>query len=296
MNDMNQLQTAHFVSAISLKRHSRCLAIKTKLFILIYVLLGSLYVLAQMVPMTGESEKLLDAYRQGEANNCGSVATTKLVSALFGVAPSSGPFSAILQPDHSHAVLLADGKRRVFVTDDQFSRAREESKFKPQESREAEFANFLYAVMAVSMTSQQVGRQVTDGRTVSNQDYESALGTLYEGGDDADADTLLLLLGFQFEDHSDGPYLPAIYLLGSSRHVAYVQGNLYDEHGLSGGNDVNEFRRIYGNRRREEMYRYFPDTSTNASNHSTIIRQCSIANKNWVLNQASWTQRSDCPD
>ena len=101
------------------------------------------------------------------------------------------------------------------------------------------------------------------------------------GGDAADADVFPSLLGFSgFVEPAPPQQAFATYLIGSGRHIAFVQKQTYDRYGRPGGVPVDAFNPEFGT---STMYRYALDLTS-----SRIYRQCSNGGATWTPNTAVW--------
>ena len=234
-----------------------------------------------------DGRSLLDSYSQGEKDNCGSVALTKLVFALYGPAPASGPFSRVVQADGSFAVQLADGSSAA-VTTQELRLAAGASGMEAGTGNTLDAANLLYAVMAVRLA------HARDGHTLGRAAFERALTTLSKGGDEADEDKLAPLLGFAFDDRSADNSAKQVYLLSSPLHVAFAFEGNYDEHGAEGGESTRNFRREYRDAENDVMFRDFLETWHGPDGRPVLVRQCSEARPGWTPGTAKWIPRSAC--
>lgn len=245
-------------------------------FCRILIFLCTLCYAAEAHARSSNSPSLLDAYSQGERDNCGSVALTKLILAKYGIAPASGPFAR--QGDANgggFSMALVDGTT-VKVSGKQLSMATDQSGFEADpENALLDAANALYAVMAVRRAGQN------DGAEVSTRTFRRALKTLGHGGDAADADVLPALLGFAgFAEPVPPQQAFATYLIGSGHHIGFVQGQFYDKYGRAGGTPVDAFNPEFGT---PTMYRYAFDPDGDQ-----IFRQCSNGGLAWTPHTAIW--------
>ena len=233
----------------------------------------------------GNGRSLFVSYSQGNKDNCGSVALTKLVLALYGVSPQGGPFSHRVLGDGSVAVQLADGSV-VTVTEQELRLAARESGMEAGAGDLLGTANLLYAVMAVRLA------QARDGRGVDRVAFARALKMLGKGGDDADEDKLAPLLGFAFDDRSADNSAKEVYLLSSPLHVAFAFESSYDEHGEEAS--TRNFRREYRDAENDVMFRDFLETWHGPDGRPVLVRQCSEAKAGWTPGTAKWIPRSAC--
>ena len=230
---------------------------------------------------------LLDSYSQGDKDNCGSVALTKLVLALYGPAPASGPVRHGVQGDGSTAMQLADGSM-VWVTARELEQARLESGMEAGTGEVLDWANLMYAALAVRLA------HARDGRGLDAAAFARALKTMGKGGDGADEDALAPLLGFAFDDRSPDNGAKEIYLLSSPLHVAFAFQGRYDEHGQQGGESTRNFRAAYREAGSALMFRDFLETWHGADGRPVLVRQCSQATAGWTPGTAKWIPRSAC--
>ena len=230
---------------------------------------------------------LFASYSQGDKDNCGSVALTKLVFALYGEAPAAGAFSHRAQNDGSVSVRLADG-RVVYVTAQEVHQAARESGMEAAgEQADVDAANLIYAVMAVRLAN------TFDGRVLAPAAFARALKTMGAGGRAADEDALAPLLGFAFDDHSGDNGAKGIYLLSSPLHVAFAAGARYDEHGQEGGESTGSFLNSYRDADNHLLFRDFLE-GTRADGQPVLVRQCSEVTRGWTPGTARWIPRSAC--
>ncbi len=230
---------------------------------------------------------LFGSYSQGDKDNCGAVALTKLVFALYGEAPAGGAFSHEAQHDGSVSVRLADG-RVAYVTAQELRQAARESGMEAGATRaDVDAANLLYAVLAVRLGN------MLDGRRLAPAAFARALKTLGAGGNAADEDALAPLLGFAFDDHSGDNGAKGIYLLSSALHVAFASGARYDEHGQEGGESTGNFLNSYRDAENHLMFRDFLE-GVRADGQPVLVRQCSEATRGWTPGTARWIPRSAC--